>query len=190
MSAPQQTGHRQETTASPMDGFRPIGGLIYGVLGFVAAFIVTVAYFFYRVDEITNGGVDGVLPEEAGAIGWPFYNAHQVDITASVGTESVNYLELIPKLDPLVFNAIPAIILLLAGYSVASRVQESLSDQASAVAGASVAVGYLPLLVAGTFVFEVENAGVSAGPELGGSLFLFGILFAAGFGAVGGYLAR
>jgi len=173
-----------------MDGFRPVGGVIYGVLGFVAAFIVTVAYFFYRVDEITNGAVDGVFPDEAAALGWPFYNAHQVDITSSVGTESVNYLDLIPELDPLVFNAIPAVVLLLAGYSVASRVQESLSDQASAVAGASVAVGYVPLFIAGTFVFEVEEGPVTAGPELGGSLILFGLLFAVGFGAVGGYLAR
>ncbi|WP_135821959.1 hypothetical protein [Halostella litorea] len=188
MSAPQQTRQRRTNTESPKDGFRPVGGAIYGLFAFIGAFVLTGVYFFYRIDEITNGGIDGVLPEDPVALAWPFYNAHQVEITSSMGPQSVNYLEEIPQLDPLVFNAIPAVVLLLAGFSVARRVQEPLSDQASAVAGASVAVGYLPLLAAGTFVFKYEEMGVSFGPELGGSLVMFGLIFAVGFGALGGYL--
>ncbi|WP_121820082.1 hypothetical protein [Halostella salina] len=188
---PRQTGQARQagqTTQSPTDGFRPVGGLIYGVIGFVAAFVVTVVYFFYRIDEITGGTVDSVLPDDPVALGWPFYNAHKVDITTSVGSTSINYLEEIPQLDPLVFNAIPAVILFLAGFAVARRVQEPLSDEANAVAGASVAVGYVPVLAAGTVAFTVEEAGVSIGPELGLSLVLWGLLFSAGFGAIGGYL--
>jgi len=187
---PRQAGRARQAgqTQSPTDGFRPVGGLIYGVIGFAAAFILTVAYFFTRIESITRGRGDPVLGNEPAALGWPFYNAHGTGITSSVGSESINYLQDIPQLDPLVFNAIPAVILFLAGFAVARRVQEPLSDEASAVAGASVAVGYVPVLAAGTVAFTVEEAGVSIGPELGLSLVLWGLLYSAGAGAVGGYL--
>lgn len=188
MASQKQSAPPQPSSQPQQSGFRPVGGLVYGAIACAIAFVLTVVYFFYRVNEITEGNLDRILPDEPAALGWPFYNAHRVDISVSPGDQSVNYLELIDPLNPLVFSAIPAVVLVLAGYVVASRVRGPLTEQGSATAGASVAVGYVPLLVAGTFVFEAKNAGTSIGPEIGGSLLLFGTLFAVLFGAVGGVL--
>lgn len=186
--AQRPTNASQSADQSATSGFRPVGGLIYGIIAFIVSFIVTTVYFFYRANEFTNGNIDRILPEEPEAFGWPFYNANRVDIAFSPGSESINYIESFEPLNMLIFNLILIVFLFLAGYSVATRTNASLSDEASFVAGASVAVGYVPLLVLGTFAFEVSEAGATAGPELGGSLLIFGTLFAAGAGGVGGFL--
>ena len=143
--AQRPTNASQSPDQSATNGFRPVGGLIYGIIAFVVSFIVTTAYFFYRVNESTNGNIGRLLPEEPKALGWPFYNAHRIDIAFSPGSESINYIESFEPLNMLVFNAILAVVLFLAGYSVATRTNAALSDEASFVAGASVAVGYVPL---------------------------------------------
>lgn len=186
--AQRPTNASQSPDQSATTGFRPVGGLIYGTIAFVVSFIVTTAYFFYRVNESTNGNIGRLLPEEPKALGWPFYNAHRIDIAFSPGSESINYIESFEPLNLLVFNAILAVVLFLAGYSVATRTNASLSDEASFVAGASVAVGYVPVLALGTFAFEISEAGATAGPALGGSLLIFGGIFAVGAGGVGGFL--
>jgi hypothetical protein len=163
--------------------------LIYGAIAFVISFIAVVAYFFYRLNEITDGNIGNILPEEPQVLAWPFYNANRIDIVFSAGGDPVNYIEFVEPMNPLVFNAIPVIFLVLAGYSVASRVQTSLAKEASAVAGASVAVGYVPLLALSTFAFEIQDSGVTAGPELGITLLFFGTLFAVVAGGIGGYVA-
>lgn len=197
---PPDSGGRS-TTAQPgaespsalRTGLRPVGGLIYGVIAFVVSFVATTAYFFYRLDDITDGNIDRVLPGEPEALGWGFYNVHRTDITASAGgetIESINYFDLVDQLDPAVFYVVVAVVLLLAGYVVASRVPDTLSEQEAVLAGASLAVGYLPLLAAGTFLFEAEEAGVTAGPELGVTLVLWGLLYTVVCGGLGGYLSR
>lgn len=170
----------------------PVGGFLYGLLGFVLSFVFTTIYFFYRLDEITDGNIDSVLPEEPQAIGWPFYNANRVDITVEAGGTSVdsfNYLADIDQLNGLVFAAIIAVMLVLSGYSVASRATESLTGWEAASAGTSIVSGYLPLLVAGTFLFSTDIQGASAGPDFGISLVLWGVIYAFVFGGIGGYLA-
>ena len=186
--AQRPTNAPQTADQSAISGFRPVGGLIYGIIAFVVSFIVTTVYYFYRANEFTNGNIDRIFPNEPEALGWPFYNANRVDIAFSPGSESVNYIESFEPLNLLIFHAILIVFLFLAGYSVATRTNASLSDEASFVAGASVAVGYVPLLVLGTFAFEVSEAGATAGPELGGSLLIFGTLFAVGAGGIGGFL--
>lgn len=186
--AQRPTNASQSADQSATSGFRPVGGLIYGIIAFISSFIVITAYFFYRANEITNRNIGQILPDEPEALGWPFYNAHRVDVVFSPASESINYIEAIEPLNMLLFNVIPVVFLFLAGYSVATRTTASLSDEASFVAGTSVAVGYVPLLVLGTFAFEVSEAGATAGPELGGSLLIFGALFTVGAGGVGGFL--
>lgn len=190
-SATAQSGAEPPSTLRA--GFRPVGGLIYGVVAFVVSFVITTAYFFYRLDDITDGNIDRVLPGEPEALGWGFYNVHRTDITASTGgttVESINYFDVVDQLDPAIFYVVVAVVLLLAGYVVASRVPDRLSDQEAALSGASLAVGYLPLLAAGTFLFEAEDAGVTVGPELGTTLLFWGLLYTVVCGGVGGYLSR
>jgi hypothetical protein len=170
-------------------GFRPVGGFLYGLLGFLLALILTTAYYFYRLDQITNGNINIDEPQE---VGWAFYNAHMVDITASAGGTTVqtfNALDTIDQLNAVVFYAIVAVMLLIAGYSAASRVTGPLSGAEGVVTGASVVIGYLPLLAAGTFLFTIQETGGSAGPELGGTLVIWGGIFSLVFGAVGGFLS-
>jgi hypothetical protein len=175
------------------DGFRPVGGFIYGALGYIVSFVLTTVYFFYRLDEITSGNIDQVLPDEPQALGWAFYNANMVEIAASAGgttVQNVNYLKEIDQINPTVFYVMVAFALFLAGYSVAARVREPIAGPRGAVAGASIVVGYLPLLFVGTILFEAQESGVSAGPEVGGTLFLWGIIYTVVFGGIGGYLSR
>lgn len=201
----------QETNASPRssdepvkEGFSPVGGMVYGVLAFVGTFVLTTGYFIYRIYGVAGTELDleDVFPEPS-FVGFPFYNSHRVDTPIAFspgsgfgsGTVVDGYFELFnqfagagaPEFNPLVFNAIPAGILFLTGYVIASRAS-SLSIEGSAAAGASVAVGYLPLFVLGTFVFSVEDQTIVAGPELGLGLLFFGALFTIGFGGLGGYV--
>lgn len=191
----QQSGNNRnsstDVTAALKQGFRPVGGFIYGAIAFVTGFIVTTLYFFYRLDQIAEGSTQ-VLPDKPQTLGWAFYNAHMVDISfATQGSvvERINYLDLVNQIDPNAFYAIIGFLLFLAGFSVASRVSRSVSTEASAVAGASVLVGYVPLLAAGTFLVEVQENGATAGPELGTTLILWGVIFAAVFGGFGGLVS-
>lgn len=186
-----------QSNANPADmlssGFRPVGGFLYGLLGFILSFTFTTIYFFYRLNEITDGNIDAVLPDEIQAFGWAFYNANMVDITVSASgasVEAINYLDRIDKLNGVVFYGMIALMLFISGYSVASRVTDPLTGPEGAVAGASVVVGYLPLLAAGTFLFTTEELGATAGPEVGGTLLLWGIIYSVVFGGIGGYLSR
>lgn len=192
---PQQSGSSSNTsadiTAALKDGFRPIGGFIYGAISFVIAFVVTTVYFLYRLDQIAEGSTQ-ILPDQPQTLGWAFYNAHMVDITFAAqgaAAESINYFDLINQIDPPAFYAIIGFILFLAGYSVASRVNRSLSTEASVVAGASVVVGYVPLLAAGSILVEVQENGATAGPELGTTLLLWGLIYAVVFGGLGGLVS-
>lgn len=117
-----------------------------------------------------------------------FYNAHYVDIAADGAT--VNYLQ--DDIGSLVDWTIPTFgytllvlaIIAVAGYVLASTL--SVPDGATgAKAGATVVVGYLPLAVVGSFLFEESGAS----PELATSIFLMGIVFPVALGALGGYIA-
>jgi len=196
MGTNEQSSRTQPATnRSATQGIRVVGGLIYGVIAFVVAFVATIGFFIFRLSEINETGFQlaRLFPEEnIEALGWVFYNAHTVDITVSTANgamgETINYLEAIPQLNTTVFYAIPAVLLFLAGYVVASRVRSSLSGGAAMAAGASVAIGYVPLFVAGTFVLKIESFGATAGPQLGAPLLVAGTLFAVVCGGVGGLL--
>ncbi|MFC7059298.1 hypothetical protein [Halovenus salina] len=195
----QMTGEGSSSSSSGLSDMlfsnsRPVGGFLYGLLGFVLSFVFTTIYFFYRLDEITDGNIDGVFPDGSlpQAFAWPFYNANRVDITVEAGGRSVdniNYIANSDQLNGLVFSAIIALMLVLSGYSVASRATESLTGREAASAGTSIVSGYLPLLVAGTFLFSTDFQGASGGPEFGLSLVLWGVIYAFVFGGIGGYLA-
>jgi len=163
------------------DGFRPIGGLIYGCIAFIAAFVLTAVYFVSRA----FASLDSIgVPH---AIGWAMYKAHGINPAFVVEGETVEYFELI-EYSPQILSAIPAVLLVAAGYVIARRVESSVSTKGSAIAGASVVVGYLPLFVILAPLFHVEWEGSAYGPELGLVGILSAAVFAGGFGAVGGYL--
>lgn len=181
---------------SMFDDVRPLGGAIAGVLVFVAGFVATNALFLYRYSQLE--GPEGDVLRELFAesppevLGWLFYNAHSVEILVTSEyvqeTDTINLLELTNVGSTTTYYAIPAILLCIAGYVLARGVQESASKQSAVVAGASVAIGYVPLLLAGTVVFEATDAGTTIGPQLDGSLLLVGLVYALACGGLGGYL--
>lgn len=201
----QETKTASQASSQPIkEGFSPLGGAIYGVVSFITVFIITTGYFIYRISNAagTEFDLEDAFPVPE-FVGYPFYNSHRVNTpiefnAGGFGSQTVadGYFDLInqltavgaPEFNPLVFNAIPAAVLFLTGYVIAGRAGSSLSAESSAAAGASVAVGYLPLFVLGTFVFSVDDPEIVAGPELGLGLLFFGALFTVGFGGLGGYV--
>lgn len=187
MSSSPNTGSNAVATESIGEEVRPLGGAVYGAVAFAFGYVATAVLFISRVD-----GEFGDIGDDAFELfGWVFYNAHSIDVAVSgeAEIEPFNYIEMFDVGDPLHFKLVPAVILLILGFALATRVSEPISRERSAAVGASVAVGYVSLLVVGTFVFELEDGGVTAGPELGLSLLIVGLLYAVVFGGIGGYLA-
>lgn len=187
MSPNPNTGSNAAVTESRGNDLRPVGGAIYGAVAFVVGYVATAILFVSRLDDMGNDIGDDAFE----VFGWVFYNAHSTDIAVNgeAPIQSFNYLQELDVGNPLHFKLIPAVLLLIAGFALAARVSGPLSSERAAKAGASVAVGYVSLLVAGTFVFELESGGATVAPELGASLLIVGLIYAVVCGGIGGYLA-
>lgn len=133
----------------------------------------------------------------ATVIGWVFFNAHQVPIVSSSGSGgSITILAQLGQasanpVPPIVYYAIPPVVLAIAGYAVAASVEPP-SAVAGAVSGASVAIGYVPLALLGAFLVRISLSGFGAagwvGPALGTAVVLTGV-WAVVCGGVGGVVA-
>lgn len=180
------------------DGLRPLGGLIYGVIAFGVVAVGTNLLFFQRLSQRSAEppfDTVGLEPQEiASLLGWVVYNAHTVAIqpaAARASSEvSINFVRPVYVGDTLLFHLLPAAVLVLAGAVVTRRARGvSGTSPAGAVAGASVAVGYLTAVVAGTFVFGQTLAGVSWEVPLVQSALVAGLAYPVVAGALGGFLA-
>jgi hypothetical protein len=98
----------------------------------------------------------------------------------------------VPKL---VYYAVPVLLLVGAGYVATRKVAGSkpLSDKQRVLTGASIALGYAGLAIAGAMtVFSAstdEIAVYTVEPQIGGTAVAMLVLYPAVTGAVGGYLA-
>lgn len=175
------------------------GALAY-VVGVVA---VQLLFRILATDEFkSNLSEEGVGTfEMAGNI---FYNAHLVDSTFSTaaGSMSVNYLtddaEAVASAFswPGLFWIAVIAVLFAAGYRfVQQRAYRPSSPGEAAKIGASIAIGYLPLVFIGTILFEIEyDPGMGSptvgGPELTGAILFAGLLFPIVIAGAGGYYAQ
>lgn len=121
------------------------------------------------------------------AVGWLFYNAHTVDVVFP-GFGRTRRENLIASADEgtlTLLYLLPPALLLGAGLATAalSRVD---SPSSGGVAGALVALGYLPLAVAGTFVFAYAMGDGSIAPETMPGVVLAGAVYPVAFGGIGG----
>lgn len=170
-------------------------GAVTGAIAYIATFAIT--YVLAQVEW--EGDLSGQSVEAYEVVGWIMYGGHSVDITSSMGG-SGNYLEnyysagvdtTFPKL---LFYAVPVIVLVVAGRSVAGKAVGAAGDQMEAAkAGATVAIGYVALAVVGAFtIFSVTQSGlgqsVTTEPELGGTI-LFFAAYAVVSGGIGGYVS-
>ncbi len=166
-------------------------GATTGAVAYVLNYVVTFAFVMVEND----GGSFDTSDYLFEVVGWVMYNAHFVSTESSASggrlsaSGTANLLAEAPNLTiprP-VWTLAVIVVLVVAGYVVAGR-----SSGSGQVAGAAVAVGYLPLAVAGTFVFRVSRSGfgtsVTVGPETFTAVALVGVAFPVICGAIGGML--
>ena len=173
---------------------RTIGlGTVLGVVTYALGYLVTYLTQRGTVEERLRGfnfvaelfGGDPIPAWKA--VGWLFFNAHFVEtelpgfggtrtenFVASVGDGSLTWLYLVPPL-----------ILLAAGV-VLAVLSRAGTPADGVVLGALVVVGYLPLAVAGAFVFGFGGTDWTIAPDVVTAVLLAGIVYPTVFGAVGG----
>ncbi|MFW6435630.1 MAG: transporter [Halovenus sp.] len=183
----------------------PIGrGAALGSVAYVLGYVVT--YLFVRLSsDSADLGIVAALTDisQFDITGWMFYNAHFVDVTATTSaagqsqSESTNMLSEASNLavPELFWYLVPIFFLILAGFIVAMTISQSSHTRKAVGAGATVLVGYLPLSIAGLFLFgaSVETFGGGAtatiGPDKAMGILFAGIVFPVVFGMLGGLLA-
>lgn len=152
-----------------------IRGAAYGAGAFVTGYLVTLLLVV----------AEGVGEERVEFAGWLYYNAQFVNVEFGETGLVVNYLRTgwgaaVPAL---VYHLVPAVVLLAAGFLLASAVGASGAAEGAAT-GASIVVGTVLLAVLGTVLFATGGGA----PDLRVGILLAGILYPAVFGAIGGAL--
>lgn len=191
---------RQSTSIGDVVQRNLLGGALVGAGAYLAGYVLT--YLFVIVDGVESQGEI----ETWKAVGWVFYNAHNVDVAfvgsagdASV-TESFTLFEegagnLASTVPQIVYFVVPVVVLAAAGYVAYQRADtDGLEAAQAAAVGATVLVGYLALVVLGRFLFEATGsflgADLAIAPELGTAVILAGIAYPLVLGGAGALLAR
>jgi len=188
---------------SPFEELPFLEGAATGTVAYVVGMITMLLLLTLDQDfEFAGSGFGGFQLVEVGRldqVGWFFYSAHFASIEESVTalgetqSQTTNIVaEASTQFPAVVYHLVPMVVLVVAGFFMASVLDiynPSIGDCAQA--GATLFAGYLPLTVAGTFLFEVSvsgagQGGITIGPELISSVLLVGLLFPVLFGAIGG----
>lgn len=149
-------------------------GLGVWIVGYLVAFILAL---------IESAGSFGTVDLGAATtwkvVGWVLHGAHFVGVSA--GGESVNVVTETGGIYLVMLGVVP-LLLILVGVMLGS-------DGYGPLGGASVAAGYLPMAVLGSFLFEIPFFTVSLSPSLLLSTLLMGIAYPVVFGGLGGLLS-
>ena len=168
----------------------PLGaGAAAGIGAYLLGYLITYVWQSGAIEERLQGfnfvatlfGGEPIPPWQA--VGWLFYNAHFVDTRIEVmGTQSQNFIAASDGGAIVLLYLVPVVLLLAAGVLLA-RVADADDPTTGAAAGASVAVGYAPLGIAGAFLFSYDG---SIAPTLVTAILLAGLAYPLVLGAVGG----
>ncbi|MFH5800081.1 transporter [Haladaptatus sp. CMAA 1911] len=149
------------------------------------------------LDATSLSHIFGTSPPRWVLSGWVFYNTHLVP-TSLPTADTINGFRSLTNRSFLAMAGgpffllylVPPILLVGAGY-VAVRTGTTPGANGPRNAGASIAVGYFPLFVVGTFAFAATaaNAPVTATPDGIPAIFL-GLAYPIVFGALGGMVAE
>lgn len=177
---------RTDTTTTQIAGVGIGGGVGAWLLGYLLVYVLHGSRirnsFGTDVLEIFTG--DPVTWKLAG---WLFYNAHNVAVQVpgilGIGSGTVNFVARADEPGMTVLFFVPPVLLILAGVVTAWDTAED--PTTAARNGGAVALGYLPLSLAGVFLFAVGGDD-SAGPILVTGVLLAGLVYPLIFGAVGG----
>jgi hypothetical protein len=166
---------------------------VAGVVAFVLAYVLVYALTISTVRESLLTGLAESFGEENAdwkVVGWLFFNAQFVTTTITVdvpilgGTDAVNFIAESDALSSVLY-VIPPALLTTAGLAVA-RLDGATETARALRLGPAVALGYLPLSVAGALLFAIsvgENSGGS--PTLLTAVVLAGVVYPAVFGTIG-----
>lgn len=162
------------------------------VRGYVPAVMaVTVTGRF--VESATLGEIFGVPPSPRVVGGWLFYNAQFIPTSVPTadainGFSFLTNRSLLLAVDGMMLGLflVPLVILIAAGY-LTVRTGPVHGVHGETYGGASVALGYVPLLIIGAFVFTASVPGASSSASPAGIPTIFiGIVYATAAGAIGG----
>lgn len=168
-------------------------GAVAYLLGYVFTYVLSSSAVLESdtwqfVESVTDGGGGWKV------IGWVFYNGHFADTTIRIdtdipflgGTETVNLIAE-AGLSNLLY-VLPPALLIAAGLFAATMAGVGSVRDALTV-GPAVAIGYLPLAVAGVFLFRITVESSFAGPTLVTGIGLAGVVYPLVFGTVGAAIA-
>lgn len=165
-------------------------GLLRGITAAIVAFPIT--FLVMLVEDNFTGEPWGR------AVGFVLYNAHHVPIVGSARspTGPENYLQTTTPLEipVVVYYLVPIFLLVGAGYLVVASTDLPDGPTVHAAAGATIAAGYLPLVVVGRFFFSSPVKSYEGTvlwydqPDLVAAILLAGLLYPIFFGAIGGLL--
>lgn len=163
------------------DGLPLEEGVAAGAGAFLGGYLITLVLLLVDdTGEITQNTIDFA--------GWVYYNAQFVPIEFEVMTvESINFLREgweAATIPAVVYHLVPVVVLVLAGFALASYVGTTEIGQ-GAKAGASIVPGTVILVIGGTMVFSSQGGS----PALFESVLLAGVLYPAICGAIGGALS-
>lgn len=166
-------------------GVPVVPGVANGVLTYATGIVASFVLFL-----VTGLSLQGSLGfadlSVVSATGFSFYGGHLVPITWADG--SMNFA-LEATDGGYLYLVLVALLLVSTGYSLGSRDGVRADGETAVLAGASLALGYLPLAVAGALFFTATQAETSVSLPLLGAVTFAGLLFPAGLGATGGYVA-
>lgn len=191
-------GSQSQSSSGFLSNISIVGGTIYGVAAFVVSLTIHSLLLLSSISSTTSEGLADTAGEGAWfLIGWMFYNAHTVPIESTVAGTSGNLLEGVYQLagsaiavPKITFYALPIAVLALLGHTLANRAtQPDVNPLHSAIAGASIALGYGIFSVLGSYVFTLDVLGESAGPEMGSIVVMMAIVYPVVVGGGAGYLA-
>ncbi|MFT4880791.1 MAG: hypothetical protein ACI9CA_000355 [Natronomonas sp.] len=185
-------------------------GLLLGVVAFLGTYLVMYSLRAERVASAVAGlplTLSTSTPEVTQVVGWLVYRAHFVPIKYSVtgagrdsGVLSFGSFpgagDLVRALEPGLLLPVPLVMLFICGFYTAIQCDVS-TPKTGAVAGASVVVGYLLLVVVAVAALTwnlslaVFNLTVTAsiGPVEAQAVFLAGVVYPLVGGGVGGAVA-
>lgn len=158
-------------------------GLLAGLAASLLTYATVAALLFVDDSDVFQQGAWK-------SVGFFLYNAHFVDVTFSGpgGARSVNLLWMTEGSTAFpagVYHVLPVVVLLVAGFLVASWTDIEDGRLASAIAGSTVATGYLLFVVLGLVLFQTTGE-TAASPDLAASVLVAGLAYPVVFGGIGG----
>lgn len=189
---------RPGQSTAPLSDLPLLPAAILGGLAYLVGYALTIGLLI--LDATVEGsaagdtGASGLESQFLEFIGTLFYNAHflALEVSSARGTSRYHILDTIDLALPnLAYQLVPILVLFVAGFVVASRLDAAgLAPASAARAGAAITITYLPLVALGTQTFafsgEIMGSSFTVSTPLVESVLRAGLLHPLLFGALGG----